>query len=294
MMWLIFTLIAAFFFTIANMIDNYFANHIFKNTHVLIFYVSLLNLLFIPIVFLFQIPELPTLAQLPLLIILGLENTLYLYPYYKALQSDDTSTVVSLFSIGKMFVPLLAFFIVGEILTSIQYVGFAIIILASTFLTWKGKIQFNKSLGYMIMTSLLIAIGIVTYKYLYTTATWSTGFVWATIFSFLVALPLLLISTIRKQINVQFPQFKKNIKLFVAEEFVTFLGLATFTYALTLQKVSIVEAVVSIQPFIVIVITIIARQYWPTIFKEDITAKVLAKKSILFIIMIVGVYLVLR
>ena len=276
------------------MIDNYFANHIFKNTHVLIFYVSLLNLLFIPFIFLFQTPNLPTLAQLPLLIILGLENTLYLYPYYKALQSDDTSTVVSLFSIGKMFVPLLAFFIVGELLTFTQYVGFAIIIIASTLLTWKGKIQFNKSLGYMIVTSLLIAIGIVTYKYLYTTATWSTGFVWATIFSFFVALPLLLISTIRKQIKVQFPQFKKNIKLFIAEEFVTFLGLATFTYALTLQKVSIVEAVVSIQPFIVIVITIIARQYWPTIFKEDISAKVLAKKSTLFIIMIIGVYLVLK
>ena len=133
MYWIIFALLEPFFHGFANVIDNHFTNNLFKKTTTLVFFASFTNILFLPIIFLLDFPSFITPSQIPFFIILGLTGIGYLYPYYKALQNDDTSIVVSLFSLGKIFVPLLAFLLVGEILAISQYIGFFVVILIALF-----------------------------------------------------------------------------------------------------------------------------------------------------------------
>ena len=104
MFWIIIAIFGPLFHTLVNILDNYFVNRIFKHTATLIFYSYLVNLLFLPLIFVFKMPQIPTLTMIHFFIILTLINIAYLYSYYKALQDDDTSVVTSLFDVGKLFV----------------------------------------------------------------------------------------------------------------------------------------------------------------------------------------------
>ena len=130
-MWLLFAFLSPAFYAIAEVFDNFLVNKEFKHPLTLVFYSSLFNLIFIPALFLIQRPELPPLGTLPIFIMLGLVGVGYLFPYYKGLKIEDTSIVVSFFAIGRIFVPVLAYLFVGEILNLQQYAGIFLIIISS-------------------------------------------------------------------------------------------------------------------------------------------------------------------
>ena len=116
-MWLFIAFLAPAFYGWSNIFDNFLANQKFKKPLVLAFYTSLFNIVFLPIIFLIQKPVLPAFEIIPIFVGLGMINILYLYPYYRGLQTEDTSIAVSFFSFGRIFIPILAYFIVGEVLT---------------------------------------------------------------------------------------------------------------------------------------------------------------------------------
>lgn len=293
MIWLISALVGALLHGLANIIDNHFTNNLFKGTIPLLFFACLTNILFLPVIFILDFPSLISVSQIPLFLILGLTDILYLYPYYKALQNDDTSVVVSLFSLGKVFVPVLAFLIVGEILKPTQYIGFFIIILSSSLLTLNGtnKFKFNNSFYWMILCTFILAIETVMYKYIFTITTWGTGFLWGTLSSFVLILPLLFSRNIRINILSQTRIFKENFPLFAFEEFLTFGGSAAYTYAISLMSVTVVSAIVSFQSVIVLIYALTLSRFFPRIFKENISIESIIKKIFLFIIMVLGVIL---
>ncbi len=295
MYWLIFALLNPILHGFANIIDNHFTNNLFKKTTTLIFFASFTNLLFLPIILYLDFPSFITPSQIPFFILLGLTGIGFLYPYYKALQNDDTSIVVSLFSLGKIFVPLLAFFFVGEILNPIQYLGFFVIILSAASLTLNRHQKFrpNPSFFWMILCTLIIALEAVIYKYVFTLMSWGTGFTWATLFSSLFALPLIFIAKTRGDIISQIKTFRANFRLFAFEEFLTFGGSAASTFAISLTSVTIVSAISSFQPVVVLLYALIFGRFFPQVFKEDIATKSLIKKIILFVVMVLGVIIIL-
>lgn len=295
MYWIIFALLEPFLHGLANVIDNHFTNNLFKKTTTLVFFASFTNVLFLPIIFILDFPSLITPSQIPFFIILGVTGIGYLYPYYKALQNDDTSVVVSLFSLGKIFVPLFAFFLVGEILDPLQYLGFFVVILGATLLTLNGKQKFslNNSFFWMILCTFIIAFEVVIYKYIFNLMSWGTGFTWATLFSFLFALPLIFIAKTRKNIFSQIKTFKANFKLFALEEFLTFGGSAASTFAISLTSVTFVSAISSFQPVVALLYALVLGRFFPKVFKEDVTIISIIKKLILFVVMVLGVIIIL-
>ncbi len=296
MFWLIAVLIASACYAFSNVIDNYFSNKIFRDIPSLVFYASLFNILFIPLVFLKEIPSFPTLTELPYFIILGFTGVAYLFPYYKALQHDDTSIVVSLFSLGKIFVPFLAFFLVNERLSIFQYLGFIIIIISSALLTWNNtkKLRLNASFYYMFIVAFLIAIEGVIYKHLFNSASWATGLVWSLVFTFIFSLPLFLVPKNRHNIISQLHHFKRNFHYFLIEELATFGGTAFKTLAITTASITLVEGMMSFLPFFVLLYALLFSRLFPNSFKEKITVRDLIKKGLLFILMVVGVILSLQ
>jgi uncharacterized membrane protein len=295
MYWLLFALLEPIFHGFANIIDNYFVHNLFKRMTTLVFFVSFTNLLFLPIIFIFDFPTLITFSQIPLFLVLGATGVGYLYPYYKALQSDDTSIVISLFSFGKIFVPILAFFLVGEVLSLAEYIGFFIIILSATVLTFDGQKKFrpNAAFFWMILCTLIIALEVVVYKYVFTTMSWGTGFTWATLFSFIFALSFLLFPKTRLDIISNIQTFRKNFKLFAFEELLTFAGSAASTLAISLASVTLVSAISSFQPVFVLFYALLLGRFFPKAFKEKLALKNIIKKLLSFVVMVLGVIVIL-
>ena len=296
MFWILISLISPLMHGVANVLDNYLANKLFKNIWTLTFYSSLLNVVFIPFVFLIQIPDFPPQHLLIFFFIVAIIDVLYLIPYYKALQQEDTSVITALFSLGRIFVPIFAFFTIGETLSSTQYVGFLIVILcgAATTFNSKSRFKFNTSFFYMIICSIMLAIQAVVYKYIFNQVSWSTGFLWPIIFSCLISLFFLFIPVLRKDIWLSRKDFTKNLPVFVSEEIFTFIGSGAGMYAISLASVSLVKSISSFQAIFVLIYAIILHRFFPTIFREDISYKSVCRKIILFIIMIGGIILIVR
>lgn len=303
MLWILIALLSPLLHGLSNVLDNYLVNKLFKDPVILVFFNSCINLLFLPLVLIIDTPEMISLKLLPFILILGLTNIFYLYPYYKALESDDTSIVTGLFSLGKIVVPFLAYIVVKEKLSIIQYIGFFIIILSATFLAINNKIdnknnrkmfRVNSSFFWMGLCSLILAVEVVTYKYLFSYTSWATGFSWGVLASVILVLPMLVIKRYREGIISQFSKFKKSFHLFIIEEFLTFGGSGAITLALTLAPVTLVEAVSSFQPIFVLGYAILFSKFKPNVFKEKIDLKNIIKKTILFLIMVIGIVMITK
>ncbi|MDE2188792.1 MAG: EamA family transporter [Patescibacteria group bacterium] len=280
MTWILIAFISPILHAFANILDNYLTNKLFKSVWTMAFFSAFFAVVFLPLTFFIQIPGIPPVHLLPFFFIIGLIEVFYLFPYYKALQDDDTSVVSSLFSIGKIFVPVFAFLLVGEILRPAQYLGFIVIIFASAALTLNnhGKFRFNKSLVYMLACSFMLSLEAVIYKYLFESVSWSTGFVWTTIITFLIAATFLLIPKLSKDIRNQVRNFKDSARIFTFEELLTFSGAVTSTYVISLVPVTLEKSIDSFQPFFVLLYAIVLQRLYPRLFKERIDGRSVSKK----------------
>jgi drug/metabolite transporter (DMT)-like permease len=294
---LYFALLAPALYGLANVLDNFLVGKVFKNIPALIFYSELLNLLFIPLVWLVQRPHLPSLSMLPIFLAIGACDLLYLYPYYKALQADDTAVVSSLFSLGKIFVPLLAVMIVGEVLQISQYAGFGLVIISNLWLTvdlrrhhWRLRPAFF----YMLLASFLVSLEVVLYKYLLERVDWGTGFVSAVLAGFMLSLSLLLMRPTRHRIVSGWGTFRKRFGVIALQEFFTISASASYTYATASLPATVVSGVGESQAFIVLMYALGFSKTFPRIFKEKIDGRSVLKKMVLFGLTVVGVWLIIR
>ena len=125
--------LAPLFYAMSVVIESFLSLAVFKRPIVMLFFVSLTNALFTPLVLLMGWPTVPTFESVLMYGLIGVIDVAYLYPYYMALKKTDVSIVSSLFALGKIFVPVLAFILLRDSLTIAQYIGFFIIIFTSSF-----------------------------------------------------------------------------------------------------------------------------------------------------------------
>jgi drug/metabolite transporter (DMT)-like permease len=297
MIWFLFAVLSPILFACSNIFDNDLTNLHFKKVPTLVYYSSLFNTLFLPIIFLIQRPSALPIALIPAALVIGAIEIFYLFPYYAALRRDDTSVVISLFSLGKLFVPLLAFLFVHEALRPIQYAGFALIVFGGAFVSLnhgrRKKIKLNIAFVYMLICSLLLSIEAILYKYLFETVSWSTGLTWSVIFSFIFALSFWLIPKWRPDIIKKSETFIHELPLFLGSEFFTFAGTATATFAVSIGSVTLTQGIDSFQPFFVLLYALILERFLPKVFKERIDRKSLIRKFFWFLVMVGGVVLAL-
>lgn len=293
---ILFAFISPMSHALSNIVDNHLSNTLFKNTRTLIFYGNIVAILFLPLVCLVEMPDfLPPLSLIPFFILLALIEIGYLFPYYKALQYDDTSIVTSLFSLGKIFVPLLAFLMVGEVLTLAQYAGFFVIVLSGALLTLQSwAFRLNRSFFYMLAVSLILSFEAVLYKYTFESVSWSTSFVWTTLCVFCINFWFLAISTIRKDIQNNISTFRHSLPSMIGNWILDFVGNASSVYVISLIPVTLAKAIGSTQPLFVLVYALILGRFFPSLFKEKIDHQSIVKKIVLFLCIIIGVIIVVR
>lgn len=295
-MWLLFAFMAPMFYGVANVFDNFLINKNFRNPATLAFYASLFSVIFVPLLLFFYKLSFPPIKLLPIFLLLGTINVAYLYPYYKGLQSDDTSIAVSFFSLGRIFIPFSAFFIVGEKLSLEEYVGIALILIGSILLSIKGSIKdikLSKALFYILLSAFIISFEGVLLKYLFNHGvSVGVGVAGEMIASSIFVLLFLFHKETRIDIQSNFSAFKQKIPVFFIEESATFLAFFAGSYALALAPVSLVKSITILSPFFVLLYAKLFGKKFPYLFNEQKGIGITFKKVILFTITAIGVILI--
>ncbi len=275
-------------------IDSHLSNNIFKKIPSLVFYATISNILIIPFLFFFGTPTIPSLEILAILFIIALIEVCYQIPYYHALRNIDTSIVVALFSLGKIAVPVLAYFIVNEKLSLTQYFGFGIILLSTFLLNFDiKKLKINIAFFLMLVVSVLLSLSSVLSKYSLQSVDFVTVLFWGSLFATSISLSLLFLPQYRTDIVSSFPQYKKRIKLFLSNEILNQGGTLAGTIALAHLPVLAVKSIGSSQSIFTLLLGFVLYKIFGNRFKENLTRQEVIKKLISFSAIIIGINMVL-
>ncbi len=298
-MWFIYALIAPFFWATANLFDSSLSNKSFRGTYPLVFYSVVTGLPLVLILGFITRPPLPTLVELPYIILIGLLDIAYRFPYLKALQHEDASVTVSLFSLGKLFTPFLAYLFAGELLSVKDYVGFLLIVVSAVLLTTNfergaGGRRVSKSVWYMLLAALIIIPEAVIWRMVFerTHMYWATGFVWSGLAAIIFIGIFLLIPQRRKEVAGQLPMLWRVRGAFLGSEIFTFTANIFYILALAAGSATLVQGVTAIQPFIVLGYAVLFGRLLPPGVREGLARGSKLKKLVLFAVMAGGVVLI--
>jgi drug/metabolite transporter (DMT)-like permease len=286
--------LAPAFFAGGNILDSYLSNTIFKRLTVLIFITTLCYVVSLPLLWWFQPLHLVSFPLLVVAFLLAVMDIIYQYPYYWALRRTDTSIVVSLFSIGKIFVPAFAFLLVHEQLTILQYVGFFMIIFSTMYLSLDSKKwAFNAAFFLMFFVSLILAGQTVLYKYAF-----SQDSSWISVFSAVMVVELVLMSfsfinsNNRRDLRLILRSFNKNGAPLLGMEALSLVGNIFTLISLSIIPATVMTGIGSIQPLVALAYAEVFERRRKKFFHESLRYEGVRKKFILFVCIIVGTLLV--
>ena len=278
------------FYALSILIESFLSLDIFKKPTTMCFYASLTNAMFVPLMFYFGTPTIPEANLWIIYAILALIDIAYLYPYYIALKNTDTSIVSSLFAIGKIFIPILSFYVLGDVLTPLQYIGFFLIISASVVLNLKKgfSLTLNKAFYLMFLSSFLLSCRMILAKFALTSDDiWVNTIVWPNLISGTMVFLFLLVKNFRPDIKKHLRPYIKRFHLFVVNEFVFFLAILTSIYALSKLSPIISSAIEATEPLFLLALAMLIQPFSHFKFKELKVSR--SKKIICFILIIIGV-----
>ena len=290
MMIYLIALLSPLFYALSVLIESFLSLDIFKKPATMCFYASLTNALFVPLMFYFGTPTWPQMQFWIVYALLAIIDIVYLCPYYIALKKTDTSIVSSLFSIGKIFIPVLSFCFLGDILTPLQYTGFFIVISASFVLNMKKgfSLKINQAFYLMFLSSFLLACRVILAKYaLGSDGIWVNTIVYPNLISGVMVFLFLMFKKFRPDIRKHLHPYVKKFPLFLINEFVYFWAILCSIYALSKLSPVICSAIEATEPIFLLFLVCLIQPFYRFQFKELKVS--FAKKMFCFILMILGI-----
>ena len=277
----------------ANVFDSFLSNKIFHRVTTLIFFSASLNVLLLPAIWLVGLPHTLSFNSITLIFLIAAIEVLYQYPYYLAFQSADTSIVASLFSMGNLLTPLLAFLCLGEHLTNYQYFGyFAIIASASLLVVEIRSLRVNHAAWLMLAVSVMLSIESIAYKSIFDQgADWASVVTWSVGIEFLLAVCAMFFADNWHVSAVKNSDIKELGLFFLFAQLLTWGGEQTATFALSLLPTSVVKGIDSTQAIFALLLATLFAKRIPRFFRENLD-KEIRKKVLLFVIMIAGTILI--
>ncbi len=276
-------------------IESRLSNYTFKRQTTMIFYVSVMNCVFLPLTLVFGMPTIPSITALLCYIVLASIDVLYLYPFYTALKVIDSSIVSALFSLGQITIPIMSFLFLGEVLSLPQYIGFVVIIMASIALSIKGnKIpKLSRAFYYMAFASLLRAGYAIVEKYvLIEDQNWVNMVVYPTFISGVIPFLFLLRKNWRKDIIKSFPPYMDKVQWFVLNEFFWFAEAVAQIYGMSGLSPVVSVSIGATEPIFLLGFSYFLLKKYNIPLKEKISSRLLVKKMFCFVLIILGLILV--
>lgn len=290
-MGIFFAILSSALYSVNNYIDKFFLEKFKIAPAVITVYSGFFGLLVGAIVLFFTGIYTTNLQSILIIVASGFLTTMYVLPYFKALNVDETSRVIPLFQFTPVYVLLLSFLLLGENLQLKQYFGAALLIFSSFVISLekfdKKIFKIRPALWYMMLSSLLFAFSTVLYKFgVEDIPFWNTlpyegvG----------MAIGAIIILLFNKKIFIeQTKKFPRRVFLIMSvNEGFYISSRYTLYFALSLISASIVNILGGIQPLFVLIYGVILSLWFPHIIKEVITKGALGIKLASIIGMLLG------
>ncbi|MBI2676007.1 MAG: EamA family transporter [Candidatus Aenigmarchaeota archaeon] len=290
MSWILFTIIGITFWSFANIVDKHIIDKRLKNAvlaAVLFEFVSLF-----PAFWIFLAYGLPKPGPLLLLAFsAGLLKIASTWLYFKGLKVEEPSRVVALYNLSPLVVPVFAFIFLGEVLGPEKYLGIMLLVSGAVLISMKGVSGFSLSKAFMpIMASMLLW---VMYYIVIKSAVDSIGFFQTFALSAIgsTAFSIPFIIFYKKEAGNAIHSKKLSLLLIFSKS-LGFAGLAFIMLALSSGYVSLVSALESIQPLVVLLFSYLLGRMRPELLEEGVGRKEMGLKLASIFLMIAGTFLI--
>ena len=301
MSWFFLALIGPLLYAFTNHIDKILLEKYFKVDGIgtLVLFSSLLSAIALPFLFLID-KEVFSVGAMNIFIlcVVGFLNVLVILFYLFALKYDEASITIIFYQLVPVFGSVMGYFILDEVLTKIQIIAIAIIILGTTIISFeididnKFKLR-RKVILPMIAASFFWALGSVVFKAVALEESTIRSLFWehlmltfvgVCIFIFMRSHRVRFLKAIRTN-------SKAIMSLNVLNESLYMVGNIIFAFAYMLAPIGLVLITESFQPIFVLAIGIFLTVFFPRISVEKIQAKYLWQKIIAILITGIGTYL---
>jgi uncharacterized membrane protein len=209
---------------------------------------------------------------------------------------EDASKIASVMRISPVFVIVLSFILLGEVLSYQQYLGALLLVASALIVSYqkvKKKLHLSKGITLILFYALGLAIMGIFTKYVLGSIDYWSFFFWNLVGNMLGCIVLILMPNIRKRLKKDVSNMDRRLFLTVLfVDLIAWSGYLFYYIATSISYVSLISAIGSIQPMIVFIFTLIITIHKPQILKEEISGKSILLKSLAVILIFIGSYLI--
>ena len=291
--WFVFALLSPIMFAICNVLDKFILTKKIKDSFSYTIIGAAFNIF--PILILIFYLKIFNFSAI-MAVLYGFIFVFLYVVYNKAMMEEDASRVSSISRMSPLFLLILSFFLLNEVLNYQKYFGIMLLVASAILVSYKksGK-KFHLSIGIALAFYFSFGLSVmgVIAKYGLGYIDYWTFFFWNLIGNLLGCLFMILVPSVRRNLVRDASKVDKNTFLLVLSSSIfAWLGYVFYFIATSINFVSLVSALSSIQPFIVFLLALVLTIYKPKILKEDISKMSLTFKVLAVVLVIIGSFLI--
>jgi drug/metabolite transporter (DMT)-like permease len=301
MTWFFLALIGPFLYAATNHIDKILLEKYFKEGGVgtLLLFSALLSAVALPILFFIDPGVFSVgLMNVAVLALVGILNIMVLWSYLMALKDEEASIAIVFYQLVPVFGYVLGYLILGEVLTTMQLIAMAVIILGTSIVAFEidadNKFRMRgRTIFFMVGAALCWALESVIFKAVALEENVVRSLFWEHLMLALAGVLIFLtISSYRKHfMDAVKSNSGRILGLNFANESLYMLGNIAFSFAYLLAPVALVLLTESYQPLFVLAIGIFLTVFFPKLSNEKIHLKHIAQKLLAIAVTGIGTYL---
>ncbi|MEM7822902.1 MAG: EamA family transporter [Candidatus Aenigmatarchaeota archaeon] len=285
MEWFWLSLLAAFLWSIVNIIDKHVIDRELKDP--ILCSISYTSAVFF--VFLFSsllLSKVDFGIESPISFAAGVIFGFAVYFYFKALRYGEISRVIPLSMLGVLFVVMFALIFFGESLNLLNYIGIASLLLGAILISYKKDRAGKKFVLFGLISAMLFALRDILTKWGMAASPLSVLF-W-------IALGTLFYSLF--MIAIHHPHLRKKMvsgveHIFIVS-FISAIALLVFVFAMSIGPLSLVRVAATSQGLFVFILALFLSKTHPHIIKEEMRASIIERKLIAILLIILGIALI--
>ena len=302
MSWLVFALCGPILWAISVHLDKYLVERYFKDADVivLLIFTALMGVVLMPIIA-WSVPGVFQ-RDMTSIVLMTLSGVFYMTGitfYLRALQGHEASMVAPFFQSSPLFGYILAYLILGETLTPTQLAGGALIIvgvLSVSIGSGPKRERFHWQLAaLMLCAGFVLSLSTLIFKaFAVKEEFWATTF-WMFAGEALFGATFLCIGRYRRQfIDLCKSNGSALIAINASNELINLGGGLANRYALIFAPIAVVQALGSTTTLFVFLFGVLLTLLFPSVSRENLSAREFAQKGIAAVLVAIGVMLVSR
>ncbi len=291
--WVLLSLLAAFVWAIVNVIDKVTVTSLVTSPLVALVFLGIIGL--VAALGFFAVNGFTAVSYTEALLLFAgafcyvMMTLLYFY----AAKMEEISRVVPLFYLSPIFILIMAAIFLGEHFQAYQYFGILAVVGGAFLLSVEKSFEVRsyKASSLMIVSALCLAVNEVIIKHILGSHPYWLVFAWVRLFSFVILLPVVFFVTGELKATWRLSG-RRGAAIITVNEALNLAANFLLITATSLGFVTLTNALASVQPLFVLLLTYLLTKMGRTIIAEDISGKAVLSKLSAIVLIVLGALLV--